>query len=79
MSNNQDTPLATTSQKREPVYVTRYIASKMTGIHDRTIEKYAKPDAWRLERDGGLSPLYSLATVEAFRAEWQIQTAGGAE
>lgn len=63
----------------EPVYVTRYVGACLTGVNHRTFARHAKPSAWRLENDGGLSPLYDLAAVEAFSTAYQPETADGAE
>ena len=59
----------------EPVYVTRFVGACLTGVNHRTFAKHARPSAWRLENDGGLSPLYDLAAVEDFRTAYQPATA----
>ena len=71
MSTSDSSRLPAVQQTHEPVYLTRQAAAWRAGVHDHTISKYCRADAWRLERDGKLSPLYSLATVEAFRASYR--------
>lgn len=67
------------STQRLPVYMTRQSAARLTGVHDYTFGKYAVPDAWRRERDGRLSPLYSEAAVEAFKVTYTVEKSDGGE
>jgi hypothetical protein len=57
-------------EQRLPVYVTRQVGARMTGVADRTFGKYAVPVAWRREYDGKLAPLYDEQAVEQFRVTY---------
>jgi hypothetical protein len=73
MSTDQCKGIPLPEQKlvTEPIFVTRQVGARMTGVHDATFAKHAVPSAWRRERDGGLSPLYDEQAVEAFRASYR--------
>jgi hypothetical protein len=64
--------------EEKPVYMTRMVGARLTGVNDRTFEKHAVPSAWRREHDGKLSPLYDDAAVEAFRIAYRPKIAGRA-
>lgn len=59
--------------------MTRQVAARHAGVHDHTFGKYAVPSAWRREYDGKLAPLYDDDAVQAFRATYRVEVAGGAD
>lgn len=71
MPDKVNTSRLSADDQKLPVYVTRQVGARTTGVSDYTFGKYAKPSAWRRERDGQLSALYSDADVEVFRAVYR--------
>jgi hypothetical protein len=68
--NFQSTSRLSAITNDQPVYMTRQVGALICGVHDHTFEKYAKPSAWRRDRHGKLTPLYSDQDVKNFRAMW---------
>lgn len=72
----QGTRLRDTNQP--PVYMTVDAAAELAGVNHRTITAHIEPDAWRVGRTGKKQPMYRLPTVEQFKTEYRVETAGGA-
>jgi len=68
MSVPQDSRLSGGNQTL-PVYLTRQVAARMLGLHDRAIEKLLEPDAYRRQHNDKLQGLYLESRIVSYRAD----------
>lgn len=79
MSTHECTVLRLPRQK--PVFLTAKAAARLIGcIAPQTFAKLVEPDAWYSSIKGDKEyPLWSRETAEAFRMQYTVEVAGGAE